>query len=294
MNVELGNVTGSPRAVLAAVESVLAAADVSEARTLAEWLVAAAAGVGRLELLSRDSIDWEPAARHHLDGWVRRVAAGEPLQYVLGTAPFMGREFACDRRALIPRPETEELCERVLADVRIWDRERPCVIDVGTGTGCIAITLALERARSGIVAIDVSPDALDLARNNARNLGVADGRIAWRLGDLLDGHDRGAADAIVSNPPYISDSEWLGLDRVVRDHEPRLALVGGPDGLAVIRRLIEQAVEVLRPDGMLWMEMGNEQGSAVRQMLADAGYRNVITYRDLAGHERIAAAQRPR
>lgn len=293
MNVEPGNVNESPRAVMAAAESVLAAGGVSEARTLAEWLVAAAAGVGRLDLLSCDSIDWEPAARRRLDGWVSRVAAGEPLQYVLGTAPFMGREFACDPRALIPRPETEELCERVLADARIWNRERPCVMDVGTGTGCIAITLALERLHSEIVAIDVSRVALDLAQSNARKLGVADGRITWRPGDLLDGQARGAADAIVSNPPYISESEWVGLDRVVRDHEPRLALVGGPDGLAIIRRLIEQAIEVLRPDGMLWMETGNEQGPAVRQMLADAGYRNIITHRDLAGHERIATAQRP-
>ncbi len=278
--------------LLAAAESALAAGGAAESRTQAEWLVAAAAGVGRLDLFTRDPIAWAPAARDRLEGWVRRVAAGEPLQYVLGSAPFMGREFACDPRALIPRPETEELCERVLADSRIWGRERPRVVDVGTGTGCIAITLALERPDAVIHAGDLSRDALDLAQHNARQLGVPEGRIAWRRGDLLDGQPRGAADAVVSNPPYVAEDGWADLDRVVRDHEPRLALAGGPDGLAVIRRLIEQAVEVLRPGGMLWLETGNEQGPAVRRLLAGAGFGEVAVFRDMAGHERIAAARR--
>lgn len=280
------------RNLLPAVESALAEAGRDEARVQAEWLVAAAADLGRLELLVRGDLELDAAARTKLDGWVRRVASGEPLQYVLGSAPFFGREFSCDARALIPRPETEELCERVLIDARIWRDAAPLVIDVGTGTGCIAVTLALEQSAARVRAIDYSPVALALARANARRWKVED-RIEWREADLLDGVEPDTARAIVSNPPYIAESDWAALDTEVRDHEPKLALVGGADGLAVIRRLIEQAGVALAPGGTLWMEIGNEQGPAVRQLLHERGFSSVASHRDLAGHERIVEAQRP-
>lgn len=276
---------------LAAVEATLAEAGRSEARTLAEWLVAAAAGLGRLEVWIRSERVLDAAASARLDGWVRRVARGEPLQYVLGTAPFMGRDFACDARALIPRPETEELCARVLADAKGWAHPAPAIADVGTGTGCLAVTLALECPAAAVTAIDLSPDALALARTNARRFGVED-RIVWRQDDLLTGVRAGSLQAVVSNPPYIAEAEWAHLDPEVRDHEPRLALVGGADGLAVIRRLIEQAGHALAPGGRFWMEIGHTQGPAVRECLAQHGFRAVVTHRDCAGHERLVEARR--
>lgn len=278
--------------LLTAVETTLTAAGREEARVLAEWLVSAAAGIGRLELMVCGDRILDDAALARLDGWVRRVALGEPLQYVLGAAPFLGRDFSCDARALIPRPETEELCERVLADGRIWRHAAPAVADVGTGTGCIAVTLALDRPAARIVATDVSANALALARANARAWRVEE-RIDWREADLLAGFAPGSLHAVVSNPPYIAEAVWAVLDREVRDHEPKRALVGGPDGLAVIRRLLDQAVVALAPGGMLWLEIGNEQGPAVRRLLTDRGYESVVTHRDLAGHERLVEARRP-
>jgi release factor glutamine methyltransferase len=278
--------------LVSAVESTLAEAGREEARVKAEWLVAGALGIGRMEVLVRGGDEAPASARERLDGWVRRAAAGEPLQYILGETDFMGCPFHCDPRALIPRPETEELVERVLADARIRDQAAPRLADVGTGTGCIAVTLALERPSAHVTAVDCSPDALALARANARRWSVED-RIVWRQADLLDGFAPGALHAVVSNPPYIAEPVWAGLETEVRDHEPRLALVGGGDGLAVIRRLIAQSVVALAPGGMLWMEIGNEQGPAVRRLLEDHGFVSVAAHRDIAGHERMVEAQKP-
>ena len=198
----------------------------------------------------------------------------------------------CDARALIPRPETEELCERVLADARIWKEPSPVVLDIGVGTGCIAVTLALERPLARVCAVDISADALELARANARRLGVEE-QIEWRAGDLLDGVAAGSADAVVSNPPYVSEAELPTLDATVREYEPKLALVSGADGLGIIRRLIVQAGIVLAPGGSLWMEIGNEQGPAVCELLRDGGFEAIALHRDLAGHDRIVEARRP-
>lgn len=277
--------------LLSEIEVRLRAAGRDEARTLAEWLLSEALGVDRLALLAQPVLSLDDATRARLEAWVRRVAAGEPLQYVLGAQPFFGRDFLCDPRALIPRPETEELCERALADSRIWSDPAPCVLDIGTGTGCIAVTLALERPAARIGAVDCSPDALALARQNARRLGVED-RIAWREADLLDGVAPESIRAIVTNPPYVSEAEFPALDVTVRAYEPKRALVGGLDGLAVIRRLISQARLALVPGGILWMEIGNEQGSAVCALLRHAGFTAVALHRDLAGHERIVEARR--
>lgn len=277
--------------LLSEIEVRLRAAGRDEARTLAEWLLSEALGVDRLALLAQPALSLEDAARARLEAWVRRVASGEPLQYVLGAQPFFGRDFLCDPRALIPRPETEELCERALADARIWSDPAPCVLDIGTGTGCIAVTLALERPAARICAVDSSPDALALARQNAQRLGVGD-QIVWREADLLDGVASESIRAIVTNPPYVSEAEFPSLDATVREHEPKQALVAGPDGLAVIRRLISQARLALVPGGMLWMEIGNEQGAAVCALLRHAGFTAVALHRDLAGHERIVEARR--
>ncbi len=229
-----------------------------------------------------------PAWRPWPHGWPR----ASRLQYVLGEAWFWGRRFVCDGRALIPRPETEELVQRVLDDAGLWRRERPVVVDVGTGTGCIALTLAAERLRARVTGVDVSPDALALARENeaaagtVRPRGVADRAICWRAGPA------GSLDLVVSNPPYIASAAIATLAEEVRAHEPRSALDGGPDGLACIRRLAAQAVLALRPGGRLWMEIGDEQGEATRCILAGAGFDSVQLHRDLSGHDRLVEGKR--
>ncbi len=275
----------------------LAEAGRDEAPLKAELLLAHVLGLSRLDALARSSGYGQPLLEltalqeGQLAALAARVAAGEPLQYVLGEAWFWGRSFKVDRRALIPRPETEELVEHVLGSDDLWQREYPLVADVGTGTGCIALTLAAERPLVRVIAADVSAEVLALARENAARLGLV-GRVDWRLGDLLDGIPAGSLDAVVSNPPYIAAAVVETLAEEVRSHEPRLALDGGADGLAVVRRLVAQAALALRGGGRVWMEIGDEQGSAVKQILTASGFAAVQIRRDLAGQDRIAEGQR--
>lgn len=275
----------------------LAEAGRDEAPLKAELLLAHVLGVSRLDALARSSgygqipLELTALQEGQLTALAARVAAGEPLQYVLGEAWFWGRSFKADRRALIPRPETEELVEHVLGSPELWQREYPLVADVGTGTGCIALTLAAERPQARVMATDISPEALALARENEARLDLG-GRVDWRLGDLLDGIPAGSLDAVVSNPPYIAAEVVETLAEEVRAHEPRLALDGGADGLAVVRRLAAQAALALRGGGRVWMEIGDEQGSAVKQILTVSGFAAVQIRRDLAGHDRIAEGQR--
>lgn len=276
---------------LAEMERRIAAGGRDEARLQAEWIAAELLGVNRLDLLAGRHAVWTDALDAQAGALADRLAAGEPLQYVLGSAVFHGRRFIADRRALVPRPETEELVQAALDDHTIWARPGPVVVDVGTGTGCIALTLAAERPTARVVAIDASAEALALARENAARLGLA-GRVEFRRGDLLEGVDAGSTDLVISNPPYIASAEIDGLDPVVREHEPRLALDGGADGLHAIRRLASQALACLRAGGTLWMEIGDAQGRAVAELLAGAGFSRVEIRRDLSGRERMAWAVR--
>ena len=269
----------------------LTAAGRDEARLKAELLVAHVVGRSRMELLAQPGQNLSSAQVARLETLAARVAAGEPLQYVLGEAWFWGRRFVCDGRALIPRPETEELVQRVLDDASLWASPQAVVVDVGTGTGCIALTLAAERLRARVTGVDVSPDALALARENEALLGLS-GRVVWQTGDLLAGWPAASVDLVVSNPPYIAGAVIETLAEEVRRHEPRLALDGGPDGLACIRRLAAQAVLALRPGGRLWMEIGDEQGEATRCILAGAGFDSVQLHRDLSGHDRLVEGKR--
>ena len=278
--------------LLTAITHRLAAAQRDEARLKAELLVAHVLGLSRLEVLAQPELVLSAEQQARVDVLAGRVASGEPLQYVLGEAWFWGRRFKADRRALIPRPETEELVQRVLEDPAIWSAARPVVVDVGTGTGCIAITLAVERPAARIIGIDSSAEALALARENGAALGLGQ-RVEWRTGDLLDGLPERSLDAVVSNPPYIASGVIETLAEEVRAHEPRLALDGGPDGLALIRRLVAQAALALRPGGRLWMETGDEQGEAVRGILSGAGFASLETIKDLSGHHRMVAGSRP-
>lgn len=221
---------------------------------------------------------------------VKRVGAGEPVQYVIGQTEFMGHVFRVDKRALIPRPDTEVLVEQVLKDEALWAGDRSVVVDVGTGSGCIVLSLAL--ARKGLfLAIDRSAEALELARENAAALGVAD-RVGFTLADdLSDWVEPESADAIVANLPYIRTAEWAKLPVHIKDHEPRLALDGGEDGLSVIRQLVEDGAIVLKPGGRLYLEIGYDQGSAVCELMKAGGYRDVGLFKDFGGRDRVVCGR---
>ena len=193
---------------------------------------------------------------------VERRAAGEPLQYITGTQDFFGREFRVTPDVLIPRPETELLVEATLE----VSKAATLICDVGTGSGCIALTLLCELNHARAVAIDKSPAALEVAKFNAQKLAVAD-RAEFVVSDCFDSLDRSEFDLIVSNPPYVSAGVIEGLQREVRDHEPLIALSPGPDGLSIIRRLIHESPKFLKQNGHLIMEIGFDQGEAVQQLI---------------------------
>jgi len=193
---------------------------------------------------------------------VERRAAGEPLQYITGTQDFFGREFRVTPDVLIPRPETELLVEATLE----VSKAATLICDVGTGSGCIALTLLCELNNARAVAIDKSPAALEVAKFNAQKLAVAD-RAEFVVSDCFDSLDRSEFDLIVSNPPYVSAGVIEGLQREVRDHEPLIALSPGPDGLSIIRRLIHESPKFLKQNGHLIMEIGFDQGEAVQQLI---------------------------
>lgn len=265
----------------------LEAVGIDEARLKAEWALSRALGCPRLELPLRFRETAPPPARAAFEGYVRRLAEHEPLQYVLGDAEFMGLVLKTDRRALIPRPETELLVETVLVHPALWALGRaPAMADVGTGTGCIALALAARRREARILARDIRPEALALARENAAALGLA-GRIDFSEGDLLEGVPPGSLDAVIANAPYVPTADWAKTDRSVRDYEPRAALDGGRDGLDVIRRLLPQAFTSLRAGGIVFMEVGDGQAAAVRQLLQAGRFEAVETRKDWGGCDRV-------
>lgn len=221
---------------------------------------------------------------------VERRAAGEPLQYITGVQDFFGREFRVTTDVLIPRPETELLVEAAL---EVVSDEAPFICDVGTGSGCIALTLLCEIVAARAVALDKSPAALEIAKLNAGRLSVAD-RAVFVVSDCFESLDSREYqfDLIVSNPPYVSAGVLAGLQREVRDHEPLVALSPGPDGLSVIRRLLIDAPAFLKPKGYLIMEIGFDQSEKV-QGLVDTGVWRLLELRpDLQGIPRIVVLQK--
>lgn len=269
----------------------LAAAGNGNPKRTVEELAAHLLGCKPLEVYFREMTTEQEAA---LDGLVTRTERGEPVQYIIGHVDFRGLEITCDRRALIPRPETELLVEEVLQSVSNFEFRVSSFIriaDVCTGTGCIGLVLAHELLNAQVTAIDISPDALSLARENAQRLGLTD-RFQGLENNLLEGLEENSFDAVVSNPPYILSNVWKMLDPCVRDFEPRLALDGGADGLELIRPLTEQSARVLKPGGWLFLEIGYDQGPAVFQCLEDAGFENVRIIKDLASLDRIVTGKK--
>jgi release factor glutamine methyltransferase len=219
-----------------------------------------------------------------LDGLVRRRLRHEPVAYITGVREFYGREFLVTPAVLIPRPETEGIVETVatgeLGNWRTGELHggRPVIVDIGTGSGCLAITLALEFPSAHVIATDISDDALRIARENARRLGASN--VEFVRASLLPAQ-LPPVDLIVSNPPYVPERERDSLQSDVRDFEPASALFPGPDGLDVIRELVPCAAKALAPGGMLLMEIGAGQADAVTTLVAHAGLRLVAIRPDL-------------
>ena len=281
----------------------LAACAAEAARRLAAAGLPAADSRRDAVLLARWRLGWsaatwltrsnEPVPPGFADGFaglVERRTRREPLAYITGEREFYGRPFEVTADVLIPRQETELLVEQALGCLRDLThrpgREAPQVLDVGTGSGCVAVTVALESPSVRLVATDVSPAALEVARANAERLGAAD-RIEFRIGSLA-GTVSDAYDLIVANPPYVPETDRGSLAPEVRDYEPAAALFAGPDGLDVIRDLVPSAASALRPDGWLVMEIGYGQADAVRRLLDATGrFSDVHLVNDLQAIPRV-------
>ncbi|MCG3178820.1 MAG: Release factor glutamine methyltransferase [Phycisphaerae bacterium] len=265
--------------------------DVEEPRLAAELLLAHALEIQRIQLYVRFD---QPVAGPALDKFrelVRRAGEHEPIAYLVGRREFFSLPFAVGPDVLIPRPETETLVEEAIRLARAGNgtaAKPPAllrVLDVGTGSGAIAVALARHLRGATVVATDVSPGALAVAQANAAANGCT---IDFRLGSLYDpvGGEAGF-DLVCSNPPYISEAELADLPANVRDYEPRLALAAGPDGLEVIRPLIEQAPGLLADGGRLLIEVAWNQAPRVAPLMEQAGLADVRTVRDTLGHERV-------
>ncbi|PYN46239.1 MAG: peptide chain release factor N(5)-glutamine methyltransferase [Candidatus Rokuibacteriota bacterium] len=278
-------------AELDAATTVLEAAGLSSARVDAEWLLAGLLGVGRVSV-RMDLAETVPApiAERYAHA-VSRRARREPLQRILGWEEFRGVRVRLTDAVLVPRPETETLVEWALALLPPPGARRLLAIDLGTGSGCIACALASERPDLDVIAVDVSPAAAAVARDNTRALGLAS-RVGVVAADLLDGIRDLGADLIVSNPPYLPSALVPELPPEVRIHEPRLALDGGADGLALIRRIATTARRYLRPSGALAVETaGGDQTEAAAALLRAAGWDRVAVRADLVGIDRFVAGR---
>lgn len=254
-----------------------------DARLLLEHVL----GRDHAYLVAHDDEELPAAALAAYDALLERAAAHEPVPYLTGRAPFLGLDFAVSHDVLIPRPETEQLVEIAAR----WARERQGlrIVDVGTGSGCIAVSLARQLPQAIVAAVDISAGALAVAESNGRR--HAPGRVLFVRGDLLASFAPGI-DLIVANPPYIAGHEWPSLPIGVKSYEPALALNGGADGLDSYRHLLPQAAERLRPGGLVLLEIGWRQGEAVATLARQAWPgADIRVLADFAGHDRIVAIQ---
>lgn len=269
---------------------------VPDARVASELLAARLLHLGRGMLAGEMTKDVPEKYLEAMRRGMARLVKGEPIQYVLGEWDFRTLTLKCDRRALIPRPETEELVTRVLGYLNAETQRRRggLIVDVGTGTGAIVLSLAKEfRGEAAFLGTDVSEDAIALAKENAVRCGLAD-RVKFAVADGLDDFDEPqCVDVIVSNPPYIETAVCETLDPRVKDFEPRLALDGGTSGLDFYERYLSDAVNLLKPGGAVFFEIGENQGEAVRQLMFDCGFDDIRIEKDYAGHDRYAMAVMP-
>ena len=265
----------------------LAAEGIESARLEAELLLAQALGIERGRLYLNDTALGESALARFRALFARRLR-GEPVSYISGRREFWSLDFIVTSAVLTPRPETELLVEIVLK--AIGANASPRILDLGTGSGAIAVALAKEIRSAEIFATDISEEALEVARANARRHGV-ERNIRFLGGDLLAPVAEVKFGAIVSNPPYIRRDDFVSLPRDVRDFEPRIALDGGADGLDFYRRIAREARGVLNAGGLIAVEIGAGMGADVARLFADAGFVSVRVENDLAGQERVVSAQ---
>jgi release factor glutamine methyltransferase len=282
------------KSTLAGAIEHLTSHHVGSPRLNAETLMMFTLGCDRAYLYAHPERELLPDEHSRFAEYIDERSTGKPAQYITGHQEFWGLDLVVSPAVLIPRPETEHVVETVLeiakqSDAATYVHESLKIVDVGTGSGCIAIALASELPGAQLFATDVSPDALEMARANAARLAFAD-RIDFRSGDLLAPFASQKFDVIVCNPPYVSEAEPEKTQREVREFEPKLAVFGGPTGLEIYRRLIPQAHERLLREGWLVMEIGFSIEEPVRQLLED--WSEVRTVNDLQGIPRVVAARR--
>ena len=258
---------------------------VGSPRMNAEVLLMFVLGCDRAYLYAHPERELSPDEHNRYDEALEQRARGVPSQYITGHQEFWGLDFIVGPAVLIPRPETEHLVEAVLDLCKTI--ERPRMVDVGTGSGCVALALASELPHAEIHATEISSDALEIARANAARLLLSD-RVTFHSTDLLDGI-AGPFDIVASNPPYVGENEYDKVQLEVRKFEPRCAVFAGPDGMDVIRRLAPQARAALKPGGFLAMEIGYSQEAAVRAVLRD--WQDMRAVPDLQGIPRVIVAK---
>jgi len=252
----------------------------------ARLLLEAASGATRAEILTDPHRVLTAAQSAQLDSFLARREAREPVSHILGKKGFWTVELKVTRDVLTPRPDTETVVEYVLRD---FPEHAPwTVLDLGVGSGAILLSILAERPAAKGLGVDVSEEALAVARENAANLGLA-GRTALLRGDWAFGLGDETFDLVVSNPPYIASAVIETLEPEVRDHEPRLALEGGADGLDAYRALAPEILRVLKPGGRFAVEIGYDQKDAVEPLFREAGAEGVLTLRDLADRDRVVA-----
>lgn len=255
----------------------------------ARMLVEAAAGASRTDIVTDPHRQVPDEAMAMLDDYLERRSRREPVSRILGRRGFWKIMLQVTPDVLSPRPDTETVVQEAL---RHFDEHRRFdVLDLGVGSGAIILAILAERPLARGLATDVSPEALAVARDNAARLGLID-RLALMHGDWTEGMADASFDLVVSNPPYIPDAHVDALDPEVRDHDPHLALKGGPDGLDHYRRLAPEVLRVLRPGGRFLLEIGHDQSAAVEALMREAGAVQVATVKDLSDRDRVVAGAR--
>ena len=277
----------NPRSLLLDTAARFRAAGIPDPETDSALLLSFLTGQAPLSLRLDSDTELSAEILESFSEMAERRLAREPLQYITGEAPFFGRVFQVDSRVLIPRPETEELCAWALETLPVSDSCR--VLDLCCGGGCIGLTLAAERPSLQVTLSDCSRDALDVAAANAARYSL---QVSLRCGDLAEGLPPASFDCVVSNPPYIPSAECGVLQPEVL-REPSLALDGGADGMDFYRRISDECLRILRPDGILLLELGYGESDAVSSLLAAAGFTGITVRKDFSGIARMMLAVSP-
>lgn len=276
--------------LLKSSEKQLRAAGIESAPREAEWLLGAVVQADRANLYLMREQRLQQHEQAQFEALLQRRLHREPLQYILGNCEFCGFEFAVTPAVLIPRPETELLVEKIVELAAPFDSPR--IIDLGTGSGCIAVSLAKLIVNAQVVALDLSAAALEIAQANAKKLGVAE-RIEFRLADMTKLNFAETFDLVVSNPPYVLESERPGLQPEIHDWEPAAALYVKGDGLQFYRSILEYCKKHLRPGGWIGCEMASQRSTAIEKLFREAGLFQVQIIQDLAGFDRHVIGQQP-